>query len=89
MIEEVLVLDEHDQEVSDGQVIRSFRGDSGTFQGVTRMPELGRSGKVLVDGREYYDKAWNLTLLPLCINGCGGVATVGTLCESCDDVAGT
>lgn len=44
-----------------GDVVTDFRGDTGIFEGVTSR---GRTGtwKVTVDGREYYDSVFNLTV---------------------------
>lgn len=50
--------------VEQGDTVTNFRGETGTYQGATRPRWPGKSGKVVVNGREYYDKVWNLTVMP-------------------------
>jgi hypothetical protein len=45
------ILDAHGNEVFPGDTITDFRGEPLTFKGVGRAPEIGRSGKVYVEGR--------------------------------------
>ena len=49
--------------VKKGDVVFDFRGDAGTFDIATRAEEFGKSGKVVVSGRETYDRVWNLQVV--------------------------
>ena len=46
-----------------GDKVRNFRGETGVFELATRAEEFGKSGKVVVDGRETYDRVWNLQVI--------------------------
>lgn len=46
--------------LSPGDTVVSFRGEEGTFNGLTRPPMLGKSAKVSVDGCEYYDRVFGI-----------------------------
>lgn len=54
------VLDKNGNVVSVGDKVTNFRGETGIFQGVTRMPTDGRSPKISVDGREYFVHVYDL-----------------------------
>lgn len=43
-----------------GDIVVDHRGEVGTFQGLSCPPMPGKSGKVIVDGREYYDKVFSI-----------------------------
>lgn len=47
-------------EVRPGDTVTDFRGETGTFQCATRAPDGGRTGKVTVSGREFYQTVWGL-----------------------------
>jgi hypothetical protein len=59
---EYRVVDRQGSPVRKGDPVTDFRGDSGTFTGVSRGPEGGRTAKVIVDGAEYYASVWGLTV---------------------------
>lgn len=88
-----VVYQDDGSEVSEGSQITSFRGEKWTFLGVVRLPELGKSPKVRVRSedeveREFYATVFGLSVVRLCDEGCGGVATIvdtsdNYTCESC------
>lgn len=45
-----------------GTLVTNFRGETGTYQGITRPPSEGKSAKVQVDGREFYAEVWGLDI---------------------------
>jgi len=51
-------------EVSEGDTVVDFRGESAVFLSATRAPMPGKSGKVLVDldgvQREFYESVYDL-----------------------------
>ena len=49
------------QVVNPGDTVTDFRGETGVFRVATRVTGPG-SGKVVVNGREYYDRVWNLAV---------------------------
>lgn len=53
------------QVVKHGDTVTSFRGEPGVFQGVTRGPAYNGTAKVLVGGREYYERVWGLQVVEL------------------------
>lgn len=53
-----------------GDTVTSFRGETATLQAITRAAVPGKSGKVSVGGREYYDKVWGLRIVALAPCGC-------------------
>lgn len=53
-----------------GATVTNFRGEIGTFQMITRGAIPGKSGKILVDGRESYDRAWGVKITALLPCGC-------------------
>lgn len=65
--------------VKNGDTVTNFRGETGTFEYATRAESLGKSGKVVVNGREYYDKVWNLRV-PCEHHGTPNA----TACDNCD-----
>lgn len=54
------VLNKWGKEVAVGDTVTNFRGETGTFQGITRMPEGVRTAKIQVDGREFYSHVYDL-----------------------------
>ncbi len=50
------------QEVHKGDTLTNFRGETGTFQMVTRGTEYNGTAKILVDGSESYERVWNVTV---------------------------
>jgi hypothetical protein len=50
--------------VNPGDAVTNFRGESGVFKCMSREPLPGKSGKVIVNGREYYDRVWDLEIIP-------------------------
>lgn len=46
--------------VNIGDTVTDFRGARGVLESVNRPQSEGRSGKVTVNGREYYDRVWDL-----------------------------
>lgn len=56
-------------EIHEGDLVRDFRGEPWTFVGVDRLPDEGRSGKVVVSNghghREFYDGVFKLTITDL------------------------
>ena len=49
--------------INPGDTVTDFRGNEGTYQGAGRAWGTdGRSGKITVDGREYYDRVWGLVV---------------------------
>lgn len=59
------VLDKHGNVVAVGDIVTDFRGKSGTFQGVSRPPVNGKSAKIIVDGKEFYERTYDLYVEPL------------------------
>jgi hypothetical protein len=56
--------------VTEGDQVTNFRGEAGIFEYATRPRVPGKSGKVLVNGWESYDKVWGLTVSALLDCGC-------------------
>lgn len=56
--------------VEPGSQVTSFRGDTGTFTYISRGALPGKSGKIIVDGREYGDRVWGLKVSALLACGC-------------------
>lgn len=56
------VSDKSGNEITGGDTVTDFRGNTGTFQSVSRGPEYNGTAKVIVDGREFYARVWNLTV---------------------------
>jgi hypothetical protein len=54
------VTDKGGKEILPGDEVTYFRGNKGTFQGVSRGPVPGKTAKVLVDGFEYYANVFDL-----------------------------
>lgn len=54
--------------VTEGQEIVNFRGEVYVFVRASRLPEVGRSGKVIAHAHpegpslEFYDRVFNLTI---------------------------
>lgn len=48
------------REIKPGETVYDGDGEAGTLDCVTRANEIGRDGKVVVDGREYYARVWGL-----------------------------
>lgn len=51
--------------VRPGDQVHDFRGEAGVYEMISRIPEpdLGKTGKVIVDGREFYAKVWGLEIV--------------------------
>ena len=58
-----VVTDGNGKLVRPGDTVTSFRGEPGVFQLVSRGPQYNGTAKVIVDGREYYDRVWHLTVV--------------------------
>lgn len=51
--------------VRPGDRVHDFRGEAGVYEMISRIPEPeeGKTGKVIVDGREFYAKVWGLEIV--------------------------
>jgi hypothetical protein len=51
--------------VRPGDQVHDFRGEAGVYEMISRLPdpEEGKTGKVIVDGREFYAKVWSLEIV--------------------------
>lgn len=58
-----MAVDDSGDEVRPGQPIKSFRGDRAAFLGITRIPEGGKSGKVLTEVGEFYSQVFGLRII--------------------------
>lgn len=56
-------LDGTREEVKIGDKVINFRGEEGTLECLTRARIPGKSGKVVVNGRESYDRVWDLQVM--------------------------
>lgn len=57
-----LISTETGKEIPPGTVVKDFRGDPVKFEYVSRLPEPGKSGKIMTDqrpGGEYYPGVLN------------------------------
>lgn len=57
-----LIHEKTGEEITPGSTVPDFRGDPVKFLYVSRLPELGKSGKVMTDqrpGGEYYPSVLN------------------------------
>jgi len=48
--------------VTPGDTVIDFRGGTDTYRGVSRLPQPGKSGKVITDRGEYYEKVFSLEI---------------------------
>jgi hypothetical protein len=56
--------------VEPGATVTNFRGETGVFTYISRGAIPGKSGKVIVDGRETYDSVWDLKVTAMLPCGC-------------------
>ncbi len=55
---------ENGNEVRNGDIVTDFRGDDDVFEYISRIPEPGKSGKIVVaSGYEYYPNVFELRIV--------------------------
>jgi len=61
--DEVIVIDTKTGDtVKPGDTVTGFDGVADTYQGVSRLPQAGKSGKVITDTGEYYERVFSLEI---------------------------
>lgn len=63
-LSDYMTVREDGTEVVPGDRLTDFRGDHATYESITRVPEPGKSGKIMTDrGHESYPQVFDLKIV--------------------------